>query len=94
MWSAKIQILGLDEHVDEVSCGVDSFQALFIALRMVCFRLEKIETMLTFQDSADANLPLIVPWDGGSALKAEVYEFANDKIFAYLKSLPSAGETR
>jgi hypothetical protein len=65
IWSAKIQILGLNELVDEVSCGVDSFQALYIALRMICFRLEKIETILSFQDGADAHLPLIGPWNGG-----------------------------
>lgn len=92
IWSAKIQILGLNEHVEEVSCGVDSFQALYCALRMVCSRLEKIEKILTFQEGSDADLPLILPWTGGPELRAEAYDFANDKILTYLKSLPSASK--
>ena len=91
IWSAKIQILGLDQHVEEVSCGVDSFQALYIALRMVCSRLEKIEPLLTFQGKPNASLPIILPWNEGAASKAEVYDFANDKALAYLKSVRSAG---
>jgi hypothetical protein len=90
LWSAKIQILGLDQHVEEVSCGVDSFQALCIALRMVCLHLEKIEPILTFQDQSNASVPVIVPWDFGPTLKTEVYEFANRKILAHMKSLRSA----
>jgi hypothetical protein len=92
LWSAKLQILGMNEHVEEVSCGVDSFQALCNALRMLCFRLEKIETNLTFQGSGNVGLPVIVPWDGEPGSKAEVYQFANDKILRYLKSLPTASE--
>jgi hypothetical protein len=89
-WSARVEIVGLPETFQEEASGVDSFQALYLALCRACARLEKLESILTFRESADANLPLILPWISGPALKADVQQFARDKILTYLDSLPPA----
>lgn len=93
-WSATVEIVGLPEAFRQNVSGVDSFQALYLALCRACARLEKADSILTFRRNDDANLPLIIPWNEGLALKTEVREFAHEKILTYLKSVPSAsGET-
>jgi hypothetical protein len=89
-WSATVEIVGLPEAFREDVSGVDSFQALYLALHRACARLENAESGLRFRQNADASLPLIMPWNEGAALKSEVREFAHDKILTYLRSLPSA----
>src|SRR5215213_6188430 len=68
-WSATIEIVGLQEAFREDVIGVDSFQALYLALHRACTRLENAESILTFRQNADASLPLIMPWNEGPALK-------------------------
>lgn len=93
-WSAKVEIAGLTENFEEDVGGVDSFQALYLALHRACSRLEKVESILSFQQDNDANLPLVLPWTAGPALRAEVKNFARGKISTYLDSLPpAAGRT-
>jgi hypothetical protein len=89
-WSATIEILGLPEEFRQDVSGIDSFQALYLALSRACTRLEKADSMLKFRENADASLPLILPWNEGLALKCEVREFAQAKILTHLRSLPSA----
>lgn len=92
IWSSRIEIVGLSEEVDEISEGVDSFQALYLALVRICFHLRKFETVLTFQGRPNASIPIVIPWDFGPALRADVYEFARGKMADYYDSLPPRPE--
>ena len=81
-WSCKIEVQGLGEPYERSIIGVDSFQALCSALRVLCAYVERHEQNLVFLDGeeGDCGLPLIMPWDFGAALKAEMYELINSKI--------------
>jgi hypothetical protein len=87
-WSCKITVEGLDAPFEQTIIGVDSFQALYLALRRLCVHLEKYEGTLTFLDGAvgDCGFPLIVPWNFGCSLRAEVYQLIERKIEEHLNS--------
>ena len=75
-------MLGLESPFDKSSIGVDSFQALCSALRLLCVQLDKIADNLVFLDgeAGDAVTPLIMPWSFSRSLKTEVYRLIQKKI--------------
>jgi hypothetical protein len=81
-WSCKIEIDGLDHPYEKEVFGVDSLQALYLALRLLCAHLEKHEQDLAFLDGpvGDCGLPLVVPWLFGSSGKNEVYDLIERKV--------------
>ena len=81
-WSCKIEVKGLEPRFEQASIGVDSFQALYGGLRLLCAHLDKVATTLTFLDGreGDVGTPLIVPWSFTPLLKAEVYRLIERKI--------------
>src|SRR5882672_11197390 len=72
-WSCKITIEGLETPYERSIIGVDSFQALFGGLRVLCAQLEKQEPSLAFLDGprGDCALPLIISWSYRPSLRAE-----------------------
>lgn len=80
-WSCKIEVNGLDNSFEKDVTGVDSFQALYLALRLVCAHLERYEHHLAFLDGpvGDCCLPLVISWCCGSSGKADIYRFSNNK---------------
>lgn len=80
-WSCKIEVEGLDACYERDIIGVDSFQALFLALRVLCAHLEKHEHRLTHLDGpvGDCGLPIVIPWDFGPSGKADIYRFSSSK---------------
>ena len=87
-WSCKIEVQGLEAPFEQSSIGVDSFQALYLALRGLCVHLDKIADNLLFLDgkAGDSGTPLIMPWSFGGSLKAQVYELIQEKIEDELNS--------
>jgi hypothetical protein len=81
-WSCKIEVQGLDAPYERSIIGVDSFQALCLALRVLCAHLDKHARALKFLDgpTGSCGLPLIMPWSFDSALKAEMYRLIESKI--------------
>ncbi len=79
-WLCKIKIDGLDCPYEKDVFGVDSLQALYLALRLLCAHLEKHEQHLAFLDgpTGDCGLPLIVPWTFGSSGKGEAYQMIQE----------------
>ena len=87
-WLCKIEVQGLEAPFERSIVGVDSFQALYLALRLLCVHLDKYAESLTFLDgtAGDCGLPLIMPWDFGPSLKAEAYRLIESKILESLNS--------
>jgi hypothetical protein len=87
-WSCRIEVLGLESPFDADVTGVDSFQALYLAVRCLCMHLEPYEGGLRLLDgdAGDCGLPLIMPWHFGSLLKAEVYRLVQRRITEHLTS--------
>jgi hypothetical protein len=85
-WTCKIEVQGLAAPFETSIMGVDSFQSLYLGLRVLCALLEKHEASLTFLDGApgDASLPLvsICPPE----LRAEVHRFIEGKLRDHLAS--------
>lgn len=83
-WSCKIEVKGLEPPYEATSIGVDSFQALYSGLRVLCAHLDKSAATLSFLDGdeGDIDTPLIVSWSYGLSLKAEVHRLINGKITA------------
>jgi hypothetical protein len=81
-WQCKIVIEGLAEIYERSVVGGDSFQALYLALRVLCSQLEKHESRLRFLDGppGDIGLPLIVPWDSGPILKGKIYRMIQEQV--------------
>jgi hypothetical protein len=81
-WSCRIEVLGQDASFDEPVIGVDSFQAMYLALRRLCVHLDKSADKLLFADGEARNpgIPVIMPWPFGPSLKAEVYRLIQEKI--------------
>ena len=81
-WSCKVDINGLEAPYEHAAIGVDSFQALYLGLRVLCAHLDKLESMLSFLDGKEGEVdtPLIMPWSYSSALKSEVYRLINEKV--------------
>jgi hypothetical protein len=71
-WSCKIEVLGPETLFEEPIIGVDSFQALYLALRRLCVHLDKIADSLVRLDGEAGNsgIPLIMPWSFSPSLKA------------------------
>jgi len=87
-WSCQIEVQGLEAPFRKSTIGVDSFQALHLALRLLCVHLDKYAGSLTFSDGAagDCGLPLIMPWSFDPSLKAEAYRLIENKIMESLNS--------
>jgi hypothetical protein len=85
-WSCKIEVQGLAVPFEMSVVGVDSFQALYLGLRLICAHLEKHEVSLSFLDGrpGDGALPLIAYCPPSS--KAEAYRFIEGKIRDQLDS--------
>jgi len=85
-WACKIEVQGEAMPFERSVVGVDSFQSLYLGLRLLCSHLEKHEVGLAFLDGApgDGALPLIAYCP--PALKAEVYRFIEGKIRDQLDS--------
>jgi hypothetical protein len=85
-WTCKIEVQGLAAPFETSIMGVDSFQSLYLGLRILCAHLEKHEASLTFLDGApgDGSLPLvsICPPE----FKAEVHRFIEGKLRDHLAS--------
>jgi hypothetical protein len=62
-WSCDVEIQGLGNRFEQAISGVDSFQALYLGLRVICVHLEKHEHHLALPvngaPSGDAGLPFI-----------------------------------
>src|SRR4051812_674715 len=73
-WSCKVEVEGLESSFEQEGVGVDSFQALYSGLSLLCARLDKVAATLTFLDGreGDAGTPLIFPWSFNPSLKAEL----------------------
>jgi hypothetical protein len=87
-WSCRIEVLGQDVAFDEPVIGVDSFQALYLALRCLCVHLDKTADELLFPDgeARDPGIPLIMPWPLAPSLKVQVYRLIQEKIEAELNA--------
>jgi hypothetical protein len=85
-WACKIEVQGEAMPFERSVVGVDSFQSLYLGLRLLCSHLEKHEVGLAFLDGApgDGALPLIAYCP--PSLKAEVYRFIEGKIRDQLDS--------
>jgi hypothetical protein len=81
-WSCKVEVEGLEPRFEQAGVGVDSFQALYSGLRLLCAHLDKVVATLTFLDGreGDAGTPLIVSWSFSPSLKAEVNRLIEEKI--------------
>jgi hypothetical protein len=81
-WSCKIEVLGMEAPFVGSAIGVDSFQALYLAMRRLCAHLDETADKLLFLDgkARDSGIPLIMPWSFGPSLKAEVYRLIQEKI--------------
>jgi hypothetical protein len=81
-WSCRIEVSGLPSSLDLKSIGVDSFQALCSALRVLCVHLDKMADNLIFLDgrAGDSVTPLIMPWSFSPSLKAQVYRLIQEKV--------------
>ncbi len=81
-WSCQVEIEGLEAPYEYAAIGVDSFQALYLALRALCAHIDEAAATLMFLDGrqGDAGTPLIVPWSSSPSLKAEVYRLIEAKI--------------
>ena len=86
-WSCKIEVQGLAMPFESSVLGVDSFQSLYLGLRLLCAHLEKHEASLAFPDGppGDGGLPLIALCLPPS-LKPEVNRFIEGKIRDHLDS--------
>jgi hypothetical protein len=89
-WSCTIKIDGLDAPYERKIKGVDSFQALYSALYILCAHLEQHEQRLTFLDGpiGDGALPLVAPVLFGSSGKGQVRELIR-KLDSELVDRPS-----
>jgi hypothetical protein len=87
-WSCRIEIEGLDQPFTAGVSGTDSFQALYLGLLRLCKHLQEHENHLVFLDgeATACSFPLIMPWDFGAPLRAEVYRLIEQKILEHLKS--------
>jgi hypothetical protein len=87
-WSCKIEVQGLDAPFERSVTGVDSFQALYFALRVLCLHVDKYAATLKFLDglTGECGLPLVMPWPLDSALKAEMYRLIESEIMEKLDS--------
>jgi len=87
-WSCRVEVFGLEPPFDKSSTGVDSFQALCLALRLLCVHLDKVTGNLVFLDGKadESGIPLIVPWSFGPSLKAEVHKLIQERIEDELNS--------
>jgi len=81
-WSCKVDIKGLKAPYEHAAVGVDSLQALYLGLRVLCAHLDKLEPTLSFLDGKEGEIdtPLIMPWSYGPVLKSEMYRLINKKI--------------
>jgi hypothetical protein len=84
-WSCRIEVEGLDDRFQRDVIGIDSLQALYLALRGLVAHLEKHEHRLAFLDGrpGDCGLPLVIPWDlgaSGKAGKADIYRYIRNKL--------------
>lgn len=81
-WSCKTEIKGLEVPYEATSIGVDSFQALYLGLRVLCAHLDKSAVTLSFLGGQEGDLdtPLIVTWSYGPSLKTEVSRLINEKV--------------
>jgi len=86
-WSCRIEVQGLATPFETSILGVDSFQSLYLGLRVLCAHLEKYEASLAFADGqpGDGRLPLIALCLPPS-LKPEVTQFIERKIRDHLDS--------
>jgi hypothetical protein len=73
---------------EQSTIGIDSFQALFSALRLLCVHLDRYAEGLTFLDGrlGYPETPLIVPWNFAASQKAEVSRLIDSKIEEILNS--------
>jgi hypothetical protein len=85
-WTCKIEVQGLAMPFERSVIGVDSFQSLYLGLRLLCAHLEKNEVSLAFLDGSpgDGGLPLVAICP--PSLKVDVYRFIEGKISDYLDS--------
>ena len=81
-WSCKVAISGLDVPYEETVIGVDSFQAVYLGLRLICTQIEKVASTLRFLDGEEGDpcTPLIYPWSYSPSLKAKMYRLIDEKI--------------
>jgi len=81
-WSCKIDISGLEAPYEQTAIGVDSFQALFLGLRLLCAEIDKRAATLSFLDGGEGytGTPLILPWSYSDSLKAQVHRMINEKV--------------
>jgi len=93
-WSCKIGLSGLDASYEQVAIGVDSFQALYLGLRLLCTEIDKRAATLRFLDGDEGDLdtPFILTWSYGPALKEEVRRLINGKIKDALEAGPGRQE--
>jgi hypothetical protein len=86
-WSCKIDVQGLAMPFESSVLGVDSFQSLYLGLRLLCAHLERYEASLAFPDGppGDCGLPLIALCLPPS-LKPEINRFIEGKIRDHLGS--------
>src|SRR5262245_25592596 len=81
-WSCRIEVQGLEAPFEQSALGIDSFQALYLGLRLLCVHLDKITATLTFSEgkAGECDTPLVMPWPSSPSLKAEVYELIIGKM--------------
>lgn len=81
-WSCRVDVKGLQTPYEHAAIGIDSFQALYLGLRVLCAHLDKFAETLSFLDGkeGDAGTPLIVPWSFSPSLKAEVNRLIDGRI--------------
>jgi hypothetical protein len=90
-WSCKVTVQGLAIPLETSALGVDSFQSLYLGLRLLCAHLEKYEANLAFPGGSpgDGGLPLIALCLPPS-LKPDVNRFLEAKLRDHLSSRKSS----
>jgi len=85
-WSCKVTVQGLAVPFETSVLGVDSFQSLYLGLRLLCAHLETYEANLAGPDGTlgDGGLPLITLCLPPS-LKPDVNRFVEAKLRDHLK---------
>ena len=82
-WSCNCEIQGIGDTISRQLIGVDSFQALSGAIRVLCVELQKHESKLTFLDGSpgDTGMPIVYPLPFfESSLRLEIYDLIDKTV--------------
>jgi hypothetical protein len=81
-WVCWVEIEGLEAPFRDRVIGSDSFQALELALHLLCSQLDEVGATLSFLNGreGDTMTPMIVFWPFGPEGKADIHRYVQSKI--------------